>query len=35
MPNITNWAQLFPMDQAPSMEELDRYADNPLSLIHI
>ena len=30
MPNITNWAQLFPMDQAPSMEELDRYADNPL-----
>ena len=25
-----NWAQLFPMDRQPSMEELDRYADNPL-----
>ena len=24
------WAQRFPMDRQPSMEELDRYADSPL-----
>lgn len=30
MTNTTNWAQLFPMDQQPSLEELDRYADSPL-----
>ena len=30
MTNTTNWAQLFPMDRQPSMEELDRYADSPL-----
>ncbi|WP_297870919.1 DUF3788 domain-containing protein [uncultured Oscillibacter sp.] len=30
MTNTTNWAQLFPMDRQPSLEELDRYADSPL-----
>jgi hypothetical protein len=28
--DVKKWSQLFPMDQQPSMEELDRYADNPL-----
>ena len=28
--DVKKWPQLFPMDQQPSMEELDRYADNPL-----
>ena len=28
--DVKKWALLFPMDQQPSMEELDRYADNPL-----
>ena len=28
--DVTKWPQLFPMDRQPSMEELDRYADNPL-----
>ena len=30
MPDTKNWTQLFPMDRKPSVEELDRYADNPL-----
>ena len=30
MTNTTNWAQLFPLDRQPSLEELDRYADSPL-----
>lgn len=30
MSDATKWAQRFPMDRTPSMEELDRYADNPL-----
>ena len=30
MPDTKNWAQLFPMDRKPSVEELDQYADNPL-----
>ena len=28
--DVKKWPQLFPMNQQPSMEELDRYADNPL-----
>ena len=28
--DVKKWPQLFPMDRQPSMEELDRYADNPL-----
>lgn len=28
--DVKKWSQLFPMDQQPSMEELDHYADNPL-----
>ncbi len=28
--DVKKWTQLFPMDRQPSMEELDRYADNPL-----
>lgn len=27
---MTQWARQFPMDHQPSMEELDRYADNAL-----
>ena len=30
MQDAKTWAQRFPMDRPPSMEELDRYADNPL-----
>lgn len=30
MDEMKSWAQLFPMDRKPSMEELDQYADNPL-----
>lgn len=30
MPDTMKWTQLFPMDQKPSMEALDQYADNPL-----
>lgn len=30
MPDTMKWTQLFPMNREPSMEELDRYADNPL-----
>ena len=32
MPDTIKWAQLFPMDRKPSMEEMDRYADSPLWL---
>lgn len=28
--DVKKWPQLFPMDRQLSMEELDRYADNPL-----
>ena len=27
---MTQWAQQYPMDRRPSMEEIDRYADSPL-----
>lgn len=30
MHDTMKWAQLFPMNRQPSLEELDRYADNPL-----
>lgn len=30
MSDATKWARLFPMDQEPSMEKFDQYADNPL-----
>ena len=30
MQDAKTWAQRFPMDRPPSMEELDRYADNSL-----
>ena len=30
MPDTMKWTQLFPMNREPSVEELDRYADNPL-----
>ncbi|MDE6455197.1 MAG: DUF3788 domain-containing protein [Dysosmobacter sp.] len=30
MTDAKTWAQRFPMDRPPSMEELDQYADNPL-----
>lgn len=32
MPDTIKWAQLFPIDRKPSMEEMDRYADSPLWL---
>ena len=30
MQDAKTWAQRFPMDRPPSMEELDRYADNQI-----
>lgn len=30
MSDILTWAQRFPMDRQPSLEEMDRYVDNPL-----
>ncbi|MCI8328184.1 MAG: DUF3788 domain-containing protein [Oscillibacter sp.] len=30
MSQILSWNQLFPVDQPPSMEQIDRYTDNPL-----
>ncbi len=30
MPQTESWSLRFPADQTPSMEEMDRYADNPL-----
>ena len=32
MSDTMKWAQLFPVNRQPSMEEMDRYADNPLWL---
>lgn len=32
MSDTIKWAQLFPMDQKPTMEEMDRYVDSPLWL---
>lgn len=30
MSQVLKWNQLFPADRQPPMEEIDRYADNPL-----